>query len=230
MIEASQHYARRKSLGDELALPLGLTSAFSIMIKNSSGGALAAGDVITVGDLLVNSVRKREAWFDGDTYATGDLNVAILLEDIPSNGIGRAQIGGLVKATVDIQNTAHDCATPINGADVLDSCYNSPIKLVYAPNSTGEQECFVWLEQLCFRPSIRFFLSAALATSDASKTATIQNQWGRGIDNTTSSAAITVHNPETSTGSVYQFEGASGAMGLADHDYGTNYIIKQMEC
>lgn len=230
IIESSQAYARQQRLGDAAALPPGYVSPFTINIKNSSGGAMAAGDVLTVGDLLVDEVRKREAWFDGDTYATGDLNVAILLEDIPNNGIGRAQIGGLVKATVDIQNTAHDCATPINGADVLDSCYNSPIKLVHAPNSTGEQDCWIWLEQLCFRPSIRFTLSSALTTATASITGTIVDQWGRGIDNTTTTSAITLNNLVDHTGSSYVFEGDSGDVGIADHDRGTIYRIKNLEC
>lgn len=81
-----------------------------------------------------------------------------------------------------------------------------------------------------YKPLVRFTLAAALATSDASKSATITNQYGPGVDNTTSAGGITVHNLLTSTGGVYVFEGASGAAGLAAWDSGTNYRILQMEC
>lgn len=81
-----------------------------------------------------------------------------------------------------------------------------------------------------YKPLVRFTLSAALTTSDASKSATITNQYGPGTDNTTSSGGITVHNMLTSTGGVYLFEGDSSDAGLAMWDSGTNYRIIQMEC
>ena len=80
------------------------------------------------------------------------------------------------------------------------------------------------------KPLVRFTLSAALATSDASKTATITNQFGFGCDGTTSSGAITVHNLLTASSGVYVFDGDSGDAGLAMWDSGTNYRILQMEC
>jgi hypothetical protein len=77
---------------------------------------------------------------------------------------------------------------------------------------------------------VRFTLAATLATSDASKTATITNQYGPGSDGPTGAGAITVHNLLTSTGGVYVFEGDSGDAGLAMWDTGTNYRIIQLEC
>lgn len=77
---------------------------------------------------------------------------------------------------------------------------------------------------------VRFTLSAALATSDASKSATIASQYGFGCDGTTSSGGITVHNLLTATAATYVFSGASGAAGLAMWDSGQNYRIIQMEC
>ena len=75
----------------------------------------------------------------------------------------------------------------------------------------------------------RFTLNATLATSDASKAATITDQYGPGI-NADVTVAITVYNLETSTGGVYVFSGASGAAGQAIWDSGTNYRITQMQC
>lgn len=77
------------------------------------------------------------------------------------------------------------------------------------------------------KPLVRFTLDSALATSDASKAATITDQYGQGVDGATS---ITVHNLLTSTASTYVFEGASGAAGLAFWDSGTNYRVLNMQC
>jgi hypothetical protein len=74
----------------------------------------------------------------------------------------------------------------------------------------------------------RFTLGAALATSDASKSATITNQYGPGKDH--SSTSITVHNLLTHTAGTYVFEGDSGDAGLAYYDIGSNWRILQMEC
>lgn len=84
-----------------------------------------------------------------------------------------------------------------------------------------------WIVPPKIKPLVRFTLSATLATTDASKSATISNQYGPGVANSTS---ITVHNLLTHTAGLYVFEGDNGDAGLAFHDYGTNYRIIQMEC
>lgn len=80
------------------------------------------------------------------------------------------------------------------------------------------------------RSLVRFTLNSALTTSDASQTATITNQYGPGVDNTTASGGITVHNLETSSAGTFVFEGNSGDAGLAMWDETTNYRIIQIEC
>ena len=81
------------------------------------------------------------------------------------------------------------------------------------------------------KPLVRFTLDADLTTSDASKAATITDQYGPGADNATS---ITVHNleivPATGTATEYMFEGDSGDAGYALWDSGTNYRIIQIQC
>ena len=78
------------------------------------------------------------------------------------------------------------------------------------------------------KPLCAFTLDAALATTEASKAATITAQYGPGMANAT---AITVHNQRVKAGaSTYIFEGASGAYGLAEWDSGTNYRIINLEC
>lgn len=81
------------------------------------------------------------------------------------------------------------------------------------------------------KPLVRFTLAAALATTDASKTATITHQFGFGVASTyTGAAAITVHNLETHTAGTYVFFGSSGDAGYAFLDVDDDYRIIQMEC
>jgi hypothetical protein len=81
------------------------------------------------------------------------------------------------------------------------------------------------------KPLVRFTLGADLTTSDESKTATITDQFGPGMDNSTS---ITVYNhkvtPALGTAPEYMFSGDSGDAGLAIWDSGTNYRIIQIQC
>lgn len=83
---------------------------------------------------------------------------------------------------------------------------------------------------LHYKSLVRFTLDAALTTSDASQTATITDQYGPGLDNTTTSGGIIVHNMETSAAGTYMFEGNLNDAGLAMWDQGTDYRIIQIEC
>ena len=75
----------------------------------------------------------------------------------------------------------------------------------------------------------RFTLNAALATSDASKAATITNQYGYGINH--ASTSITVQNFLTATAGVYEYHGASGAAGKAFYDPVTKtWHIFDLQC
>jgi len=85
-----------------------------------------------------------------------------------------------------------------------------------------------WVSNLPqYKALCRFTLDAALATTDASKTAVAQSQYGTGYGGLTN---ITVYNLLTAVAGTYVFEGASGAAGLAYLDSGTDWRIIQMEC
>lgn len=230
MVEASQHYLRQKRFGSGGPPGLVMPQPHFVKVQNITGGNVVAGEVLTIGDFLLGSVNQDEPWFEADTYATGDLALCVLRQALRDDEIGVAQVGGVCKAIVDIDDTGHEYAKPANGDLRLVSCEHSPIRLLYAPNSTGDQDCFIYLDQLRFKPAARFSLAAALATSDASKAATLVEQYGYGIDNTTAASGVTVYNMPTGGGGSYLFEGSSAAIGLAVHDHGTAYRIIQMEC
>jgi hypothetical protein len=79
------------------------------------------------------------------------------------------------------------------------------------------------------RPVCRFTLNAALATTDASKAATITHQYGTGRLH--ASTSITVQNFSAAVGGNYEYHGASGASGKAFYDPHTKtWHIFDMEC
>lgn len=79
------------------------------------------------------------------------------------------------------------------------------------------------------KPLCRFVLTAALATSDETKTATITHQLGAGAAHITTD--ITVHNLGSHAGGSYVFAGDSGDAGYAFwNPHNKGWYIIQMEC
>lgn len=79
------------------------------------------------------------------------------------------------------------------------------------------------------KPVCKFTLTAALATSDASKSATITDQLGPGRPHLETS--ITVQNFLTHSAGVYQYHGASGNKGKAYYNPSDKtWHIFDMEC
>lgn len=77
------------------------------------------------------------------------------------------------------------------------------------------------------KPLVRVTVNSSWTQGSSSIAATIKNQWGPGLDNSTT---ITLRNFELSAGSTYLFAGASGAAFLAGWDSGTTYQTLQGEC
>lgn len=77
---------------------------------------------------------------------------------------------------------------------------------------------------------VRFTFAQAMTTADASKTATLTDQYGPGVAGHGGAGAVVVHNLLTHTDGVYEFEGDVGDAGLAYHDSGNNYRIIIPEC
>jgi len=123
--------------------------------------------------------------------------------------------------------------TTLSSLAFTDTIYNSGL---FVPKNTYvnifyDEFGIGWVDGgVSFKPTVRFTLAAALATTDASKTGTITQQIGQGINSPdTGAGAINVHNLPA-LGGGYTFEGATGTYGLAAHDSGNDYHILQMNC
>jgi hypothetical protein len=79
------------------------------------------------------------------------------------------------------------------------------------------------------KPFARFHLTAALAKTEASKSAVLDDQYGAGVPHAT--VSVTVQNPEDATNGDYTYYGASGATGWAFYDPETDdWWIFDMDC
>lgn len=88
-----------------------------INVKNVSGGALQRFAVVKINDALITPTESQSEFearvaFDVTTPGAASDYVAILLEPIRSNKIGRAVISGAVQVQVNVTNAGHKYATP----------------------------------------------------------------------------------------------------------------------
>lgn len=181
--------------------------------------ALVGGDGITIGD----DQRKRRDFNIQVKITTAipawnktSLPSSNLAQRLSINTIGRSEISYHTGGTLP-EVTVYNLLTMTLPVDAVCNC-------VFM-----DGRWFV-ISMEYFKSLVRFTLDSALTTSDASQTATITNQYGPGVDNTTASGGITVHNLETSSAGTFVFEGNSGDAGLAMWDETTNYRIIQIEC
>jgi len=119
-------------------------SSDRIKLRNSSGGNLARGSVLQLGELLLDQMDPLNLWFDADTVAEPvEQRYAILVEPIPSEKIGVAQVSGVCIARVNVINEDHRFAVPVAGQTYLNSAESGPIELLSPPDGETEQEMIV---------------------------------------------------------------------------------------
>lgn len=204
-----------------------------VVIKNASGAARRRGEILEITGIAETTARRDARWFTGGSPTPGlTKRYVVLSNETPNNGFDEAQVSGMAWALVNITSTSHNRCTITASTYVLQSDEDGPIEIVYQPSGTGEKECWVQIGPniTLYKPRIRFTLAAALATTDASKTGTITEQLGIGLDNpNTGAGAITLKNLGQVSG--YLYEGASGAAGAATWiGIGNTYLIDALPC
>lgn len=229
--EATEYYHRHQKLGSGGSSRRNPISTDCALVYNNSGSNRSRGDLLVISGIQTTSVPYDELWLTATTPSGTTGTFCVLREPIPSTKVGTGQISGICMARVNITDTSHGRATPAASTNNLVSSANGPVRIIYKPSGTGIKECAVLLgDWYAYKPLVRFTLSSALATSDASKAGTIQSQFGPGVDSPdTSSGAITLHNLLTTTASTYLYSAVSGAAGYAIWDSGSNYRIIAVE-
>ena len=143
--DAADDYERR-ALGAVNAADREVISTGIIKMKNSSGADRRKGEILQVGDCLLDDLTRRYPWFDAELHDGTDAPFAVLLEPIPDGAIGRAQIAGVCPALVTFAHASMRYARPDpNGTDVLMADVLGPVRVLHTPGGTGEKECLVLL-------------------------------------------------------------------------------------
>ena len=137
-----------------------------IKLRNDSGTDCRLGEILTVANaLLTTDVLPRHLWQSGidvdDTMPFG-----ILRQATRDMRIDEAQVSGVCKALVTINDITHKYAKPVTGSFVLSSDVAGPIRLLYHPAATGEQECIVIWENKERPLFAEAFLQADMCPTD----------------------------------------------------------------
>lgn len=131
-------------------LPDDISAQTVVYVQNSTGVALALGDVIRLADAVTAVSATAPAFnvqpvFDGLDVDGSTDTIAIALEPIADGSIGRAIVQGVAIATVSISDIAHRYASPGAGVAYLTSGATGAVRLLSVPAGTGSQTVAVLL-------------------------------------------------------------------------------------
>ena len=144
IIEATDYYHRFSRMGTAERSPSWQFPTDRVRVQNVSGSNLRQGEVVEFGDFIPAQVERGAFVLEADKpSATGSRYYGILHESIPDDQFGECLISGVCKALVDINSTSHRYARVAHADAVLQSVTAGPYPIMYAPASTGEQECLI---------------------------------------------------------------------------------------
>jgi len=232
---------QRQDLFRRTPASAGLVRSTGVVVpaKNTTGSTVSRFHAMGIGDPLFTyadnaQTFKNQLGFEGKAMSSSYLGKFCVAQETIANGkIGLCMVQGVTPAEItvgDADDTHVDVDTA--GGSKLVSDAGGGGLILHKPTGTGTKWAVIAIggshtgqlkKQHC-----RFTLGGALATTDASQSATIQTQYGPGVDHP--STSITVRNLLTHTAGTYVFEGDSGDAGIAMYDSGTTWNIIQMEC
>ena len=177
LIADMAEWYRSKILGEGGSTGNPLIPTDIIKVKNSSGAARRQGEVLetVITGLLVTDVEAGSLWIDAD-LPSDLVRWGILRHELPDDEIGEMQVSGACKAIVDIQTSGDPRAGPMGASAVLESGATGPLKILYAPAATGEQDCIV-----LFHDEPTVLASIAIRTRAAGVPGRIANAMGSAV-------------------------------------------------
>ncbi len=182
-----------------------------------------------------NFILRQARQQDGDPYAVQSRDVlskasgvwlmqasgAITAASGATPGTGTAILQWRNPTSGNIENIVGN-----SGGDVSETVYSVSTSVANGDRFLATRDNFGSIWVVTVLPTmVRFTLDSALATSDASKAATVDDS-----QSSLDGDSITVYNPETATASTYIFAGDSGDAGLAMKREDGDFWIVQMEC
>lgn len=118
-----------------------------VILKNNSGGALAAGRVLEIGTKLITTLDRDHLWFNGETPAPDGADVfAITTQQSPSSALCPCYVAGVVLCRLNVNHVQHAWADVDNSSTLLQSKWHGRAKIIWKSTaSTGEQDALVEL-------------------------------------------------------------------------------------
>lgn len=159
IVESKNDYMKRRRIGSPPGVSHFPISTDKIKVQNDTGGNRRLGEVLEVDNvILIDEVDPENLWQSGIT-PNGSHPFGILRHAVVEEDIEELQVSGACKALVNIIDITHQFARVVCGKHVLESSQGGPVRLMFQPEVTGEQECIV----LIMGTDIPMFAEAYLA-------------------------------------------------------------------
>lgn len=143
MLDAADYYAQHQDFGRG-GIPRGGRSGL-VKLRNDSGGDRELGDVMEIGDLIVEDIAtyQRVPWFVGIIPTYPGRSVAVYQEAVPDGDIGLAKVSGMAVAKVNLSSSTHYRAKPAKDSHSFTSGTTGPTQVEYRPSGSGVKLCWV---------------------------------------------------------------------------------------
>lgn len=139
MVDAGEAWSRQR-LSQAGGPPIRPRSTDIIKVLNTETDR-RKGEILEINNKAITDVTDENTWLKGVEPDAGFFG--ILKEPVLADEMASLQVSGVCLALVDITDTGHTRADMVSGEYVLASGDSGPMELLYAPSSTGEQECVV---------------------------------------------------------------------------------------
>lgn len=143
-IDAAADYIRR--MGGTGGTPPSSRRPPPFVVKNMTAADRRKGEVMQVGDNLLETLDDEYFWFEGAVPGSPPKTIGILIEESPEDALTELVVFGRAFALVDVTSDLHTFARPVADSHILVSSFAGPVQLFWKPSGeTGEQECVVIL-------------------------------------------------------------------------------------
>ena len=148
--DASDWYQRNVARSQEAGAGRRPYDTNIVIVRNNSGSDRRRGDILEFTGLDLSDLSDDLPWMVGGSPTLANA-FCVLLHDLPSaapDNYGRGIVHGCCKAFVNIGDTDHKYAYVASSTYVLQSSIIGPVRILWQPGSTGEQTCFVMLNDV----------------------------------------------------------------------------------
>lgn len=134
--EAAEDFAKRRKQGTP-ATPLGAPRDTDVIrVRNLSGGARLEGEVLRVGEPIIDTLDRFHIWHEG-LICNGCGDWGVVIRAMPYDGIDQLQVSGVCLALVDVTEEGHTWADEKIGETHLVSDTQGGAKILWKESGIG---------------------------------------------------------------------------------------------